>query len=411
MTTSLEDHGPDDSLVLVELADGRTIRGTVDDGFGRVVDEFAENYRHRGDLGSGCTVVVDGRPVVDIWGGVADARTGRPWTHDSAAVIFSCSKGLLALCCYLLVEEGRLDMDLPVAAYWSAFARNGKGEITVRDALSHRAGLDALDRDLSRSDVIAWSPVTEAIEAQRPRFAARDGFAYHPITYGWLIGEIIRRITGETPGRHFRRRVAGPLALDTWIGLPETCRPRVAWMAAELPDDDSDEARLNAARFASDPALARSATLGGAFAFPSADGHVTFNDPDLQAAEIPGANGISSAPSLARMYAATLGWPGLPPLITRESIEDALVVRSEGSQLTGIASDGARWGTGFQLSSPPAQPMLGPTSFGHAGAGGQLAFADLDHRVGFAYLSNQMGGYGDARAQQLTIALRTSLDS
>lgn len=400
----------DDASVLVALDDGRTIRGAVEDGFGPVVDTFSENFKYHGDLGSGCTVLLDGRPVVDIWGGIADARTGRPWTRDSAAVIFSCSKGLLALCCYLLVEDGRLDLDLPVAEYWPEFAQNGKADISVRDALSHRAGLDSVDRDLSRADVIAWSPVISAIEAQRPRFSARDGFAYHPITYGWLIGEVIRRVTGETPGRHFARRIADPLALDTWIGLPEAFQPRVAWMAAELPDDDSEEARLNAALFASDPTLARGATMGGAFAFPSAGGHVTFNDPDLQSAEIPGANGISSAPSLAQVYAATLGSPGNPPLLTRASIADALIVRSEGPQLTGIANDGARWGTGFQLSSPPTQPMLGPTSFGHAGAGGQLAFADLDHGVGFAYLSNQMGGYGDARARQLTLALRACLE-
>jgi CubicO group peptidase (beta-lactamase class C family) len=224
-----------------------------------------------------------------------------------------------------------------------------------------------------------------------------------------LIGEIIRRVSGETPGRHFARRVADPLGLDTWIGLPPECRSRVAWMAAELPDDDSDDARLNTELFASDPTLARSLTMGGAFAFPSADGHVTFNDPDIQAAEIPGANGISSAPSLATMYSASIGPLDAPPLLSRSSIDDALIVRSEGPQRTGTADDGARWGTGFQLASPPTQPMLGATSFGHAGAGGQLAFADVDHAVGFAYLSNQMGGYGDARAQQLTVALRSCL--
>lgn len=396
--------------VLAELDDGRRIHGFVEAGFGAVLDTFVDNHRHRGDLGSGCTVLVGGRPVVDVWGGIADARAGRPWAHDSAAVIFSCSKGLLALCAYLLVQDGRLDLDHPVAAYWPEFAQHGKRHITVREAMSHRAGLHALDRDLTRAEVVAWAPVVAAIEAQRPHFAARDGFAYHPISYGWLIGEIIRRVTGDTPGRFFARRVAEPLGLDTWIGLPAERRTQVAWMAAELPDDDSDAARLNAKAAADDPLIARSVTMGGAFAFPSVAGHVTFNDADLQAAEIPGANGISSAPSLAAVYAAAIGTPGSPALLSEASIADALIVRAAGPQLTDIVDDGARWGTGFQLASPPTQPMLGPTSFGHAGAGGQLAFADVDHAVGFAYLSNQMGGYGDARARQLTVALRACLD-
>ena len=140
--------------------------------------------------------------------------------------------------------------------------------------------------------------------------------------------------------------------------------------------------------------------MGGRFAFPAEDGSVTFNDPALQAAEIPGANGIATASSLARLYAACVTEvDGAAPLLSRASVEDALRVRSSGPQLTGMPDDGARWGTGFQLASPPTQPMLGPASFGHAGAGGQLAFADAEARVGFAWLGNQMGGYGDARAR------------
>ena len=151
--------------------------------------------------------------------------------------------------------------------------------------------------------------------------------------------------------------------------------------------------------------------MGGAFGFPVEAGEVSFNDPAIRAAEIPGANGVSSAASLARLYAACVGTAdGVPaPLLTEASIADALRVRSAGPQLSGLPDDGARWGTGFQLSSPPGQPMLGPRSFGHAGAGGQLAFADADGRVGFAYLSNQMGGYGDARAKSLSLALRDAL--
>ncbi len=402
-----EDHP--DSAGHVDLGDGRVLHGLVDDGYGRVMDTFVENFRERHDLGAGCTVYVDGRPVVDAWGGIADARTKRPWQHDTAAVIFSCSKGILAVCAYLLVQDGRLDLEAPVASYWPAFAQNGKEAITVRQALSHRAGLPVIDADLTKDQVIAWEPVIREIEAQRPRYPPDAGHAYHALTHGWLAGELIRRITGMTPGVFFRARIGDRLGLQTWIGLPDAARRLVAWMEPPLPDEDSDAARENAQLFLDDPVVGRSLTMGTAFAFPDDDGFVTFNDPDIQAAEIPAANGISSAPSLARLYAACVSPIDGPPLLTPASIRDALAVRSQGAQLTGAPDDGATWGTGFQISSPPAQPMLGRFSFGHAGAGGQLGFADAGAKVGFAYLSDQMGGYGDVRARELTVALRRSL--
>jgi CubicO group peptidase (beta-lactamase class C family) len=145
--------------------------------------------------------------------------------------------------------------------------------------------------------------------------------------------------------------------------------------------------------------------MGGAIGFPVENGVVSFNAQDIQAAEIPGATGVSTADSLARVYAACVSKVDATPLLSAASLDDLLHLQSAGRQLSGMPDDGTRWGTGFQLASPPSQPMLGPTSFGHAGAGGQLGFADVDHHVAFAYLSNQMGGYGDARARELTIAL------
>jgi CubicO group peptidase (beta-lactamase class C family) len=153
----------------------------------------------------------------------------------------------------------------------------------------------------------------------------------------------------------------------------------------------------------------RSLTMGGAFAFPDEHGVVTFNDPDIQAAEIPAANGVATSRALARIYAGCVSAIDGPPLLSPAALAEAMVVRAAGPQLSGMPDDGTRWGTGFQLASPPTQPMLGPASFGHAGAGGQLAFGDLEHEVGFAYLTNQMGGYGDARARELTAALRRVL--
>jgi CubicO group peptidase (beta-lactamase class C family) len=403
-----EDGLPNGSELRV-LSDGRHIRGFVDAGYGSVMDAFVANFLKRGDLGAGCTVLVGGQIVVDLWGGLADLRKQRPWDRDTASVMFSCTKGVLAICVYRLVEEGLLRLDGPIAGYWPAFGQHGKAHLTLRQAMSHRAGLPALDVDLTKDDVIAWDPVVRAIEAQRPLHPPASGFIYHALTYGWLVGEVIRRVSGLTPGRYFREAIADRLELSTWIGLPEAARATVAWMEPPLPDEDSDAARASARLAREDLVIARSVSMGGAFAFPADDAYVTFNDPAIQAAEIPGANGISTAGSLARLYAACVSAVDGPPLLSAASIDDALRVRSAGPQLTGVPDDGARWGTGFQLSSAPSQPMLGPASFGHAGAGGQLAFADAEHGVGFAYLSNQMGGYGDARARELTVGLRTAL--
>ncbi len=182
-------------------------------------------------------------------------------------------------------------------------------------------------------------------------------------------------------------------------------------MEPPLPDEDSSLAQDAARGFEADPSIERSLTMGGAYAFPAADGWVSFNDPDLQAAEIPAANGIASARSLASIYSSCVTAVGGATLMTPAAIADALVPQVEGKQLTRMPDDGARWGTGFQLSSPPYTPMLSSTSFGHAGAGGQLAFADATSRISFAYLSNQMGGFGDARARELTVALRSVVES
>jgi CubicO group peptidase (beta-lactamase class C family) len=401
--------GHPDAAMLRDLGGGTSIHGFVDERYGKVMDTFVDNFRLRNDVGAGCTIFVDGHVAVDLWGGMADRRRGQPWEHDTAAVTFSCSKGILAICAYLLVQEGRLDLDDPLARYWPEFGKNGKEAITVRQALSHRAGLPALDLDLTRSEVLAWDPVIRAIEEQRPLYPPDSGHAYHALTYGWLVGELTRRLTGMKPGEFFRSAVGDRLDLRTWIGLPDSYRTSVAWMEPPLPDENSEQAIESARLFDEEPAVGRSLSMGGAFAFPADGDLVTFNDPEIQAAEVPGANGISSAPSLARLYAACISPLGGAPLLTRDSVQDALTVQSQGTQLTSAPDDGARWGTGFQLASPPSQPMLGPTSFGHAGAGGQLGFADVSHLVGFAYLSNQMGGYGDTRASELTMALRHSL--
>jgi CubicO group peptidase (beta-lactamase class C family) len=205
-----------------------------------------------------------------------------------------------------------------------------------------------------------------------------------------------------------RQRLAEPLGLRLWIGLPPAERDSVAWLLAPLSDTDRVVAAEIAAALA-DPVVMRSFTMGGAFAFPADGDHVTFNDADIQAAEIPGGNGIADARSLARLYAACVGTIDGVRLMTPASLEDALAERSAGPPRFGGPDLGDRWGTGFLISSPPYKPLLGPRSFGHPGAGGELAFADDEYAVGFAYVNNQMGGFPDDRARLLVAALKDCL--
>ena len=385
------------------------IHGEAEDGYGSVADAFTENFVLGHELGAGIVAYVDGRKVVDLWGGVADARTGRPWMSDTPAIVFSVTKGILAICLYRLAGEGRVALDTPVADYWPEFAAHGKGDTTVRMLLSHRAGLPALDRPMTRAEVLAWEPVIRAIEEQPPLWAPGSASSYHTITFGWLIGELIRRITGQSPGAFLRAELADPLGLDLWIGAPQSVIDRAAWLEPPLLDTDPLLAAVIAEWSASEPVAERAATMGGAFGFPLADGRVTFNDPDIQRAEIPGANGMGTADSLARLYAACVSDVDGRRVMTSDQIDDAVVVQSSGRQVFGPPDRGERWGTGFALDSPPAQPLLGPRSFGHGGAGGELAFGDDTFGVGFGYINNRMGGIGDVRANLLTAAVRSCL--
>ncbi len=375
------------------------IHGDVDEGFGPVADVFRDNFAHRGEVGAAVAVYRHGRKVVDLYGGLADSRTGRPWTAETPAVVFSVTKGIMAICTYLLVQEGRLDLDAPVVRYWPEFGAHGKAEIPVRWLLTHQSGLPTLDRSFTREEVLAWDPVIAAIEAQTPLWQPGTAHSYHPITYGWLVGEVIRRITGELPGVFLARSLGEPLGLRTWLGLPAAERDTVAWMLAPI---DGPGAPIH-------PVAEQGITMGGAFAFPADKfGLVSFNDPAIQAAQIPGAGAVSTAESLARLYAACVCEVGGTRLLTTASVDDAITVRAAGQQVYGDPDGGHRWGTGFLVHSVP-RPMLGPRSFGHDGAGGHLAFADDTHQVGFGYVVHQMGGADDVRANLLSAAVRDCL--
>src|SRR5690606_36755813 len=199
---------------------------------------FERNFTDHGELGAGFALYADGRQVVDIWGGISDRASGRPWDIDTLQLVFSTTKGATAICIAKLVDEGRLSYADKVAQHWPEFAAEGKEGITVGHLLSHQAGLIAYDRTLTFDDVMAVTPVVEALAAQRPMWEPGTAHGYHALTYGWLAGEVVRRVDGRTLGRFFADEIAAPLGLEFWIGLPESEEPRVSTLEpAPLPTD------------------------------------------------------------------------------------------------------------------------------------------------------------------------------
>ncbi|RDI69155.1 serine hydrolase domain-containing protein [Nocardia pseudobrasiliensis] len=382
-----------------------TIDGTVEPGFEGVREAFAANFDKYGDIGAAVAVYRDGRPVVDLWGGLADSEAGRAWERDTLQLVYSATKGVTATIAHLLAQRGELDLDAPVARYWPEFAAAGKAEIPVRWLLSHRAGLPVLDEPVALSDALAWDPMVEALARQKPVWEPGTAHGYHGRTYGWLVGEVIRRAAGRTVGAILAEDIAGPLGIDFFIGLPESERPRVSRMVyapkpdlSEAPPDLIPEALREVVAAMRDPqSLANRAFQVTDPADPD------FNAVDVQAAEIPASNGIGTARGLARLYAALIGEVDGVRLLSPEALADA--TREQAAGIDEVMRMPDRYASGYMLPTE-AFPLGGPHTFGHPGRGGSLAFADPTRKLAFAYVTNHIveGGI-DLRAPDLVTAV------
>lgn len=382
-----------------------SIEGTVRPGFERVAEAFSATT---GAGGSALSIRVDGETVVDLWHGHADDDPQRPWTRSTPAVIFSGTKGLVAILAARLVESGELELDAPVARYWPEFAAAGKGAVTVRQVMAHRAGLAALREDVDLATALDWTAMTGRLAAEEPLWEPDSAYGYHALTYGWLVGEIIRRITGVPIGRRFQEEIAGPLSADAWIGIPAALEPGVARLLrgesmdapppGGLPELDPEQARW----------MGRTMTLGAAFPADLVVPGAGFDDPRVHEAEIPGAGGIGTAHALASIWSATVHPTDGVRLLGDDVVRDMVRVRSEGEPVWWLPGPYPRWGTGFMIPSE-RRPFLTPASFGHDGAGGQVTFADPTHRVGFAYVTNRMELHSDDRGDSIVRALGTVL--
>jgi CubicO group peptidase (beta-lactamase class C family) len=377
------------------------IDGWTAAGFEKVRTAFEQNFAAGLEVGAAFSAYHHGEQVVDLWGGIADEKTGRPGEHDTIIGVFSTTKGATAICAHKLAQEGRLDVDAPVVEYWSEFGAEGKDDIPVRWLLSHRAGLAWVDEPLTLEQALAWDPMIHALEHQKPSWEPGTQHGYHAITYGYLVGEVIRRITGRSVGTYFREEIAQPLGLDFWIGLPEAQEPRVAMFVGGLLDGvesaDLDEETRAAieAMIGPDSVMGKALSGGGAFA-----GNI-WNQRNVHAAEIPAAAGISDARSIARMYAACVGEVDGIRILTPEQVTIGSAQETEGPNTVLMNLD-IQFGLGFFVPSTLVQ-LGGPHCFGHFGAGGSVGWADPDAEFGFGYVMNRMdvGLAGDARSKAL----------
>ncbi len=384
-----------------------TIDGWTAPGFEIVRDQFEKNFADGLEVGAAFAAYHHGQKVVDVWGGIADEATERPWEEDTLIVVFSTTKGATAICAHQLAQAGRLDVDAPVVEYWPEFGQAGKETIPVDYLLSHRAGLPWVDEKLALEDALAWEPMIHALEHQSPVWEPGTAHGYHAVTFGYLVGEVIRRISGRSIGTYFRDEVAAPLGLDFHIGLPAELEPRVGRLiggiggiGGDAPADADPEAMAAlAALVGPDSKLGKALSGGGAFSEAG-----VFNTRAVHAAEIPAAGGITDARSIARMYAACIGEVDGVRLLGEAQVEEATTQRTEGPDIVLLDLD-LQFGLGFFVPSTLLQ-LGGPRSFGHFGAGGSAGWVDPEADLAFGYAMNRMdlGLAGDLRSYSLVNA-------
>jgi CubicO group peptidase (beta-lactamase class C family) len=381
--------------VLAQLVEGR-----CEARFVRVKQAFVENFERRSEVGAAVAVTVDGRSVVDLWGGHMDGSRTRRWQPDTIVNVWSTTKGLCALCAHRLADRGELDFEAPVAKYWPEFGVAGKESMPVKFLLSHKAGLAAIRRPLKLEDQFNWNKVTDELACQAPWWQPGTKHGYHAITFGWLVGEVVRRISGKSLGTYFRDEIAMPLGAEAYIGFGSELDPRVAEILPAAPPKPGEPNMLM--DLLKDPESVSAKAINNP---PNAIGTETVNSRAWRAAEIPGANGHCTARALARIYGALACGGELDGVRLISSANLARCYTEQAKGMDEVLRIPTRFSLGFMLSQPGAE--LGPNqrSFGHPGAGGSLGFADLDAGVGFGYVMNQMGDSATSLIDQRCAAL------
>ncbi|WAZ22289.1 beta-lactamase family protein [Streptomyces cinnabarinus] len=386
------------------------VNGTVAEGFEPVGEAFARNFETLGDRGAAVAVYRDGRKVVDLWAGTKDVDGTDPWQRGTAQVVRSATKGVAAAVPLLLHRRGLLDLDAPVGEYWPEFKERGKERVLVRHVLNHRAGLPVLDRPLTPQEALDPVKGPEAVAAQAPAWEPGSAHGYHALTYGWMLDELVRRVTGQGAGAWIAAEIAGPLGADFWLGLPaaeETAGRAGRVGKVEGPEPSSGAVlRARPKRSVTDAYADPDSLTRRAFAaitpFPDQ------NEPAYRATALPATNGIATADGLARVYAALIGEVDGVRLFDEATARLARAEESAGPDRVLVVN--TRFGLGFMLHGS-ASPFLSPDSFGHPGRGGSLGFADPASGIAFGYVTNgfRKTVTADPRAQALVRAVRQSL--
>jgi CubicO group peptidase (beta-lactamase class C family) len=383
-------------VVLKVAVPARMVHGDVDEGYGPVADAFRRNFAERNEIGAACAVYRDGKKVVDLWGGYRDGVEKAPWERDTLVPVFSTTKGVASMAIAVLHSRGLLDYDERVAAYWPEFAAAGKAEVTVRQLLSHQAGLAAVDRRLELRDLSGSSVLAAALAGQRPAWGPGTRHGYHGTTLGWYESELLSRVDPRKRhiGQFFTDEIAAPLGLEFYIGLPEAVgRDRIARIHGFQTWEMMLHLNAMPAPFVLAFANPRSLSAR-AFQNPRILGLPdNFNRPDVQAAPIPAVNGIGQVRSIAKLYgdAATGGTEMGLSKATVTALASAAAPPSHGL-LDQVLRVPTRYSVGYMKPFPAFRfGSASGTAFGTMGLGGSFAFADPDSGTGFAYAMNRTG--------------------
>lgn len=381
----------------------KPITGICEPRFASVRLAFEENFRQFGDIGGAVAVYHDQKPVVDLWGGFADSEQNKPWQRATIVNVWSVTKAIVALCALRLVDSGELDLDAPVARYWPEFAQAGKEELPVRYLLNHQAGLAAIAEPLPTEAVFDWQRMTEALAQQHPWWQPGTAHGYHAATFGWLVGDVVRRVSHKNIGHFLQGEISRPLGIDFLIGFGPEEDHRVATVIEQGAPEQIGQAIGET--IVPNSLLAKMNN-------PPLDDFSIFNSRAWRAAEIPSANGTTNARALARLYGALAcgGEIDGMQVLSHDLLQEAVAVSSEGrDQVFGFQSC---IGLGFALNRPAG--FMGPNerAFGHAGYGGSIGFADPTTGIGFGFVTNTIpsGSTQDQRSANLIRALYQSLE-
>lgn len=399
------------------------VAGFCDPRFERVAEEFTRNFQERGEVGASVCVQIEGETFVDLWGGSADPASNKPWAEDTITQVWSATKGATALCAHMLVERGLLDLEAPVVRYWPEFGQAGKESIPVKMLLNHQSGLAAISEPLPAGALFDWELMIRALERQAPFWQPGTRNGYHGFTFGYLVGEVVRRVSGKSLGTFFREEVAKPLGLDFWIGLPEALESRVAPIIPADPPDPNGPVSPMMMAIATDSTSMQALVMfnTGGYMLPGPDGVFGFNTRAAYAAEFGSVGAMTNGRGLAGMYAPLANGGSLKgvSLVSRDTLARMGAVSSASSVDATILLP-TRFSLGYAKSidnrrvpncTEDDSLILSEEAFGHPGFGGAIGFVDPVARMSFGYAMNRMGqGVGlNARGQSLIDAAYLSL--